>query len=98
MAAWEAAPQESCPCCHGKRVVWRTRPQPTVDFFGEAEFAPFYTTDPSDPMIDDPSSAMPCFVCSGKGVVRPSFTTPFSVENVLNFAAFLRDCGGFAIW
>lgn len=32
----------------------------------------------------------------GEGVVRPFIR--FSVEDVRNFAAFLRDCGGFAIW
>jgi hypothetical protein len=47
--------------------------------------------------IDD-GSGMPCLVCDGCGFHRPSFTTPFSVENVRDFAAFLRDCGGFAIW
>jgi hypothetical protein len=37
----------------------------------------------------------PCFACDGHGFHRPSST--FSVENVRNFAAFLR-CGGFEIW
>ena len=69
-AAREAAPKETCPICHGKGVVWRTRRQPIV--------------------------IMP--VCDGCGFHRPSFSTPFSVENVRNFAAFLRDCGGFEIW
>jgi hypothetical protein len=92
----EAAPKEICPICHGKGVVWRTRPQPTVNLYGEVEFAPLYITDADDPRIDD-GAGMPCFACNGRGFHRPSFTSPFSVKNVRNFAAFLRDCGGFAI-
>jgi hypothetical protein len=39
-----------------------------------------------------------CNGCGGKGKV-PDFATqyPFSVENVREFAAFLRECGGFSI-
>ncbi|MDR5647964.1 hypothetical protein, partial [Burkholderia cenocepacia] len=39
-----------------------------------------------------------CNGCGGAGS-RPNFETnyPFSVENVREFAAFLRDCGGFRI-
>jgi hypothetical protein len=48
----EAAPKEICPPCHGKGVVWRTRPQPTVNLYGEVEFAPLYITDADDPRID----------------------------------------------
>jgi hypothetical protein len=95
-AAREAAPKETCPICHGKGVVWRTRRQPIVDFFGEVEL-PLHVTDLDDLRIDDGSS-MPCLFCDGRGFHRPSFATPFSVENVRNFAAFLRDCGGFEIW
>jgi len=41
---------------------------------------------------------LPCNGCDGKGEV-PNFRThyPFSVENVREFADFLRDCGGFQI-
>lgn len=39
-----------------------------------------------------------CNACEGKGRVRPWDTHyPFSVENVMEFAAFLEDCGGFKI-
>lgn len=40
-----------------------------------------------------------CNSCDGKGEV-PNFRAhyPFSVENVREFEAFLRDCGGFRIW
>lgn len=39
-----------------------------------------------------------CNACHGSGQ-RPNFAThyPFSVENVREFEAFLRDCGGFRI-
>jgi hypothetical protein len=39
-----------------------------------------------------------CNACHGKGAV-PHFAThyPFSEENVQEFAAFLRECGGFRI-
>lgn len=40
-----------------------------------------------------------CNGCKGKGKVRPHSTHyPFSVENVQEFAAFLKDCGGFEIY
>lgn len=39
-----------------------------------------------------------CNACHGEGHVRPVATAyPFSVENVREFVAFLRDCGGFEI-
>ena len=40
-----------------------------------------------------------CNACDGNGFV-PAFSTyyPFSVDNVRNFVAFLRGCGGFSIW
>lgn len=40
----------------------------------------------------------PCNGCNSTGTVQPSETHyPFSVENVSEFAAFLRACGGFEI-
>lgn len=40
----------------------------------------------------------PCNGCNGTGRVRPWETAyPFSVENVQEFIAFLRECGGFEI-
>lgn len=41
---------------------------------------------------------LPCNACNGTGQV-PNFAThyPFSVDNVREFEAFLRDCGGFRI-
>lgn len=40
-----------------------------------------------------------CNGCNGSGE-RPRLETcyPFSTENVQEFVAFLRDCGGFEIW
>lgn len=39
-----------------------------------------------------------CNACDGKGTVRPRVAQyPFSVENVQEFVAFLRSCGGFQI-
>lgn len=39
-----------------------------------------------------------CNGCRGRGTVRPFITHyPSSVENVAEFAAFLKDCGGFQI-
>lgn len=39
-----------------------------------------------------------CNNCDGSGYVRPNADNyPFSVENVIEFIAFLRDCGGFEI-
>ena len=45
------------------------------------------------------AGSMQCNGCSGQGTV-PNFNTnyPFSTENVREFEAFLRDCGGFRIW
>ncbi|HEP8940006.1 TPA: hypothetical protein VDU81_004100 [Pseudomonas aeruginosa] len=44
------------------------------------------------------AGTLPCNGCEGSGR-RPHFAThyPFSAENVREFAAFLRDCGGFNI-
>lgn len=40
----------------------------------------------------------PCNACEGKGSVRPwEASYPFEVENVREFAEFLRDSGGFEI-
>jgi hypothetical protein len=39
-----------------------------------------------------------CNGCNNKGKVRPwAAQYPFSAENVKEFAAFLKDCGGFEI-
>src|SRR5262245_8259093 len=44
------------------------------------------------------STGTKCYVCDGKGMVRPMWTLgPFSVENVKHFVVFLRGCGGFSI-
>lgn len=41
----------------------------------------------------------PCNGCNGKGTRRPWITNyPFSVENVQEFAEFLRGSGGFRVW
>lgn len=44
------------------------------------------------------SGSRPCTYCDGTGKVR-SFQarSPFSTDNVREFEAFLRDCGGFKI-
>ncbi|WP_313024460.1 hypothetical protein [Pseudomonas lopnurensis] len=44
------------------------------------------------------TGTLPCNGCEGSGR-RPRFEThyPFSAENVREFEAFLRDCGGFSI-
>jgi hypothetical protein len=40
-----------------------------------------------------------CNKCDGTGSVRPwACRYPFTVENVQEFVAFLRGCGGFAIY
>ncbi len=40
-----------------------------------------------------------CNGCDGKGTLRPNDAHyPFSVENVSDFVAFLKDCGGFSIY
>jgi len=38
-----------------------------------------------------------CIVCDGNGFV-PGIDYPFAVDNVRDFVAFLRGCGGFEIW
>jgi hypothetical protein len=39
-----------------------------------------------------------CERCKGTGIARPWITNyPFCEQNVRDFAAFLRECGGFAI-
>jgi hypothetical protein len=44
-------------------------------------------------------SGVRCNACAGKGHVRPWSTHyPFDVENISEFVAFLRGCGGFAIY
>lgn len=46
----------------------------------------------------EPSPSGKCNGCEGKGKCRPFETNyPASVENVAEFAAFLRDSGGFSI-
>jgi hypothetical protein len=101
-AEFEALPKKTCSCCKGGRLVWRTREQPTTDPLFPGVIPSSFTTDPDDPMIDDPSPH-PCPDCGGEGIVRvvsmiARNVHPFSVENVQAFAAFLRDCGGFEIW
>jgi hypothetical protein len=40
----------------------------------------------------------PCNACNGKGTTKPfQAHYPFSTENVVEFATFLRYCGGFEI-
>lgn len=47
---------------------------------------------------DPKTGGFECNGCNGTGHRRPSSTDyPFSVENVIEFIAFLRDCGGFEI-
>ncbi|NJK46169.1 MAG: hypothetical protein HC933_19630 [Pleurocapsa sp. SU_196_0] len=44
------------------------------------------------------AGSSPCNTCEGTGKVKPWVTHyPFSEDNVREFAAFLRDCGGFEI-
>jgi hypothetical protein len=47
----------------------------------------------------DKLTGIKCNKCDGNGFV-PAFSTyyPFSTDNVRNFVAFLRGCGGFSIW
>jgi hypothetical protein len=46
----------------------------------------------------DLASGIRCNACAGEGHVRARSTHyPFDVENVREFVAFLRGCGGFAI-
>ena len=47
---------------------------------------------------DPRAGGLKCNGCNATGYVRPSDTNyPFSVENVIEFIAFLRDSGGFEI-
>jgi hypothetical protein len=44
-------------------------------------------------------TSVTCYWCEGSGRTKPwEANYPFSVENVRNFIAFLRGCGGFEIW
>jgi hypothetical protein len=46
-----------------------------------------------------PVGMVECLVCGGTGYAAVANTfNPFTVENLRNFVAFLRGCGGFAIW
>jgi hypothetical protein len=46
----------------------------------------------------DIATGIKCNACGGTGHVRPWSTQyPFSVENVVEFIAFLKGCGGFKI-
>jgi hypothetical protein len=47
----------------------------------------------------DMLTGIKCNNCDGNGF-GPAFSTyyPFSTDNVRNFVAFLRGCGGFSIW
>jgi len=47
----------------------------------------------------DMLTGIKCNACDGNGFV-PAFSTyyPFPTDNVRNFVAFLRGCGGFSIW
>jgi hypothetical protein len=79
--------QESCPICSGTGRVG----------------IPAQRRDPSrlvragkiDAPPPEPTGKV-CPQCEGKGSYFTT-TSPFSVENVKEFIAFLRDCGGFEI-
>jgi len=46
----------------------------------------------------DMKTGVKCNACRGEGFTRPfAAHYPFTVENVRNFVAFLRECGGFQI-
>lgn len=50
------------------------------------------------PVPDTGAGSLHCNGCGGKGTARPwAANHPFDEENVREFAAFLRDCGGFKI-
>ena len=46
-----------------------------------------------------PVGMVECPICGGTGYAAVANTfDPFTVENLREFVAFLRGCGGFAIW
>jgi hypothetical protein len=44
-----------------------------------------------------PTGMVECFACAGTGYAVANTFNPFTVENLREFVAFLRGCGGFAI-
>lgn len=82
----DASPDLACPICDGSGI-WVV---PAIDVHNPFPF-------------DAPAgSKISCWRCGGTGSVRPDgpyqWHSVLSVENVKRFIAFLRDCGGFAIW
>jgi len=48
---------------------------------------------------DDAFMKGECNKCKGKGRIGPmEYSYPFSVQNVIDFAAFCIESGGFEIW
>jgi len=45
-----------------------------------------------------PVGMVECLVCGGTGYAAANTFNPFTVENLREFVAFLRGCGGFEIW
>lgn len=82
-------PDEECDLCEGTGV--------RHDAVGVAhKMAERLIDDPKNPRYGQRGY---CNKCEGAGHLRPSSTHyPFSVENVQEFAAFLRECGGFTIF
>lgn len=81
-------PDEPCTICGGTGI--------RRDALGTAEKMPKRVID--DPTHPRHGQAGWCNGCDGRGSVRPFETHyPCSVENVAEFAEFLKDCGGFEI-
>jgi hypothetical protein len=75
----------------GYKILLETLPPESCEFCGGTEHRA--------PLPDHGPGLLHCSHCGGTGTVA-NFKTNFSftVENVRQFAAFLRDCGGFQIY
>lgn len=92
----ERAPNKPCWLCE---ATGTRKPLPEIVPGDENEILPRYKTEPEIGAGDPANGGIICNACNGEGYIRPlDCSYHFSVENVREFVAFLRGCGGFAIW
>jgi hypothetical protein len=97
----EAAPDVPCDICEGTGVR-RPRPRlkPGVEgpFLDDDDYVEPFDHKKHLGAGDPRNGGIKCNGCNGTGRRPPDIAHyPFSVENVTEFVAFLRQCGGFSI-
>lgn len=83
-------PLETCPRCDGTKKI-------TEEAQGQDQLED-KQLHPRSKRLSVVSVTKICHVCNGKGQVQNfALNYDFDLQDVKNFAAFLRDCGGFRI-